>query len=143
MVKKIFTLIMAVALIFCIYTACSKPLFKNYATNYQVYSLEKSSGKITLANDKTFAFNFTRYGEGITLSKSAVQKFGYTVDGILNDFNAKLKLKERLVKGTSYYAYSKDIKYVESVRGEKINLHIFVSQDGSISIGAPIIYGSF
>ncbi len=66
----------------------------------------------------------------------------FNLQELLDRFSAEVIMIEDYEGGTSYYAYSSKIKYLEMINGNKINLHIAVKSDG-VKIGVPIIYTSF
>ena len=66
----------------------------------------------------------------------------FNLQELLDRFSAEVIMIEDYEDGTSYYAYSSKIKYLEMINGNKINLHIAVKSDG-VKIGVPIIYASF
>ncbi len=140
MLKKICASLFALTLFACIWISYSKPLFSSYANGYEVYGETKSAGQIKLASDKNFHLFFLRYGESATLKVKGDENFALSV---IKEFNGELIFIEKIAEGTSYYAYSSDIKYCEVINGKKINLHIFVQEEGQTTLGSPVIYGSF
>ena len=143
MFKKSCAVILAMFIACSFWVAYSKPLFLDYSDEFETYSNLKSAGEIERQNKNSFTYVFIRYGEGITLDKQSVKKLKLNKDKIFLEFNAKEVKTSASAVGTSFYGYSKNIKYCEIVDGKKINLHVFVSKDGSLSVGSPIIYGSF
>ena len=115
----------------------SKPLFSDYSSRFEVYFFDYSSLNGVKNVDKSeYVFCFNLRGE------SCVVENDYTVEQILQDFNAKVVKTEHHDNGTSIYAYSKKIKYKKKVFNKVVNLHIELS-NGKITLGSPIIYGSF
>jgi hypothetical protein len=49
---------------------------------------------------------------------------------------------ESVDDGVSFYAYSKNVKYLRMLNGKKVNLHVSLS-NGKVYLGSPIIYGCF
>jgi hypothetical protein len=49
---------------------------------------------------------------------------------------------EETEEGINYYAYTEKLTTEKIIRGKKINLHIFIGES-EVTIGTPIIYGSF
>ena len=115
----------------------SKPLFSDYASSFEVYFFDYSSlsgVKSVQKNEYVFCFNLR--------GESCVVENDYTAEQILSNFNAKIVKKEIHDNGVSIYAYSSKIKYKKQLFGKVVNLHIELS-NGKITVGSPIIYGSF
>ena len=78
----------------------------------------------------------------IVKGESFTAPLNYDYKKLLEELNAKIVMTEDASEGNSYYAYSKKIRYCKTINDKKINLHIFVGKTG-ITVGTPIIYGSF
>lgn len=94
-----------------------------YSVNYS--SLAKRSDKLT--------FYYT--GESVVLSESS------DIDRIIELFDAKMVFKEEALGVTSRYYYSNKLPIYKYVNGKRVNLHI--NQSDVITVGYPIIYGSY
>ena len=121
-----------VAICFLLITsAYIKPKFSNYASDITLYAYGYSS------NAKRVNENILHTGESFTLSKGQID-----VEKFLQDYSAEILFVEETQEGTSYYAYTKKLNTEKIIKGQKINLHIFIGKS-TISVGTPIIYGSF
>jgi len=137
MFKKVFCLLSALVVLSAAWVVNSKSDFSSYASSFEVYSLTSSSSaliEIKTKNDLLLSFN--RYGTSCVVDNLV------TVEQIINDFNAKILFIETTENGISYYAFSENLKYRASIKGEVINLHIFDNGE-FLKIGSPIIFGSF
>ena len=104
----------------------------------EVYKNHPSSScSILNLNYINTCLTFNRYGEGYTLTSSQT-----SAKQILEEYDAKIVKVEKIEEGTSYYGYSKQIKYCKYLFGKKVNIHVF-EKDSVIKIGFPIIYGSY
>ena len=138
MLKKSFVFILCIfcvmAMFFC---QRSKPLFSDYASSFEVYFFDYSTlNGVKTIQKPEYVFCYNLRGE------SCVVENDYTVAQILKDFNAKVVKTETHDNGTSIYAYSSKIKYKKNLFGSVVNLHVELS-NGKITLGSPIIYGSF
>lgn len=116
----------------------NQPCFSDYSNTYEVYEYSNSSSaSIQPVSHSEYKFAFNKYGESCQIEKSV-----FSVNDILNSFSANLIKVEKLAHGTSYYAYSPNIKYRIQLQGQYINLHVFDGED-SLKIGSPIIFGSY
>ena len=128
---------------FCYFWQVSaKPLFNDYAKTFETYSSDKSSGQIKFVCEKDFSKLFFVYGESVSLIKDVKNSTSF-IQSVLKKYNAKVVIKSENSIGTNVYAYSKNIKYIEKVGGKRVNLHIFIYKSGQITLGSPLIYGSF
>ena len=141
MFKKLAIILSAVIVMCSVQYFSAEPLFyefMNESGSYEIY-LENysSSADIVMLND------ISTYKTLSNISGESCRVRGHvTKEEILNSFNARLVFEENHANGTSYYAYAQTIKYRTIVRGENINLHVFVGENG-IKVGSPIIFGSF
>ena len=138
MCKKIALCLICVLVLSLTIFTNKTPIFKGYASDFELYlNSPSSSANIVTANAVTFIKYKNVCGESFNVDKNEfdLQKF-------LSDFCASLIYTEELEHGVSYYLYSKKIKYRTTLFGSIINLHVFVS-DSSITIGSPLILGSF
>lgn len=138
MFKKYTSCVLCILLIvFCIFVQ-RQPVFSAYANTYQVYFADSYASSKSLRVDKNnYKFLSAIKGESVVVSCE-----NFKLNQFLNEFGAKIIVTEKIAEGTSYYAYSPKINYLECIYGEKINLQIFVA-DSYIVLGTPIIYGSF
>ncbi len=134
---------MAIAFAICFvllmtYAQNNKPVFIDYADNYEIYRQSNSSNAtISTASAVAATFMSGKTGESCQISAD-----GFSVEQFLQDFNAKVCLVEKTQTTVSYYAYSKRIPYRQTIGGKTVNLHVCISQN-TVKLGSPIIYGSF
>lgn len=138
MLKK-FSYILAVILtLACVGYVNTKPLFSNYSDSFTVYvGSNSSNAQILTVDGKDYRFIKDVTGESVKISN-----LGFDVNEFFEKYNAKIVFTETTDGVVSYYGYSKDIKYQTTIGGKRINLHVAVTKD-SVTVGAPIIYGSF
>lgn len=137
MLKKIICLAVCVFSLFGVWVSGRTPVFAEYSDSYELYvGSASSNARIITVDEKSFPFVQKVSGEGVTLDDDI------TVQEITEKFDAKLIFTESVAEGVSFYAYSEKIGYKAVVRGEKVNLHVFVGKD-YVKVGSPIIYGSF
>lgn len=137
MLKKIAVIFFAFLLLFNVYANNNQPIFKGYAKSFEFYlSSPSSSAKIVRANDKLLFIGKDVYGESFRADEK-----NFCLEEFLSEFNAKIVAVESIEEGVSYYAYSPKIKYRAKVNGKTVNLHVFIGD--SVTVGAPLIYGSF
>lgn len=128
---------------FCYFWQISaKPLFSEYGKTFEIYSSGKSSGQIKFVSEQDFSKLFFMYGESVSLAYD-VKVPSTFIETVLKKYNAKVVMQKENSIGKNVYAYSKDVKYIERVGGKRVNLHIFISKNGKITLGSPLIYGSF
>lgn len=137
MIKKIFLVSFVILLLIFITFSNQTPLFKDYSDNFEIYTKSPSSNaQIVCTNSKTYPLIFGKVGESCKI-------FGeFDLSSFLMKMGAKTVFTEKAEHGVSYYAYSNDIKYKASVNGHVVNLHVFIGDSG-VTVGSPIIFGSF
>ena len=138
MLKKAFFLLLAFVVIVVLWATNCVPLFKEVANKYELYISEHSSNALSVEVQK-HEFPFVKNVTGESC-KIAVEKF--CLVEFFEDFNGEILFIEQTEEGVSYYGYSPLIKYRKQLRGEIINLHVFISKE-QVTVGSPIIYGSF
>lgn len=142
MFKKILVCFLSLLLIFGIAIVNKKPIFSGYGSNFEVYLGESSSNaKIVNASKIDFLFLNKVCGESFK-----IDSLDFNIDKFLVKQNAKIVFIEEIESGISIYAYSRTIKYKKRIKGKMVNLQIFIPKDienTKITVGTPIIYGSF
>lgn len=133
MFKKILYLSLACFMLVFLWTVNSISEQAKGANRFEVFSYKSSSECKIEKNDN---FNFFKKGESYVIEKTE------DVDELLKFYDAKLIHQEKEENGTSYYAYSKKLKYSKNISGKKVNLHIFIGQNKTV-IGTPFIFGSY
>ena len=129
MLKKAFAFI-TIILVSYLYLV-SSTLFINEDV-YAVTSL-KSSSKIKTINVKPFNSEYGIY-------KNFEPSYNY--DSLIDKLNAKLIYVEEVDGVKSLYYYAKNLPQKELVNGKIVNVHVAISLT-KITVGSPIIYGSF
>ena len=138
---KIFINFLLIALLFVLYVVNSNFYLKDFDGKFEAYRLSSSSNaEIVSLDKKNVYYCFSKVGEACLLDKKL------EIEEILLKFNAKLVFTEEIegegYKGTSYYAYTNEIRYEKIIDGKKINLHIYSCEE-YMKVGSPLIYGSF
>ena len=138
MLKKIFTAILIVVFFICVYAMNVKPIFSGYSNNFEVYQARGSIlSPITNCTALEMLFMRKVAGEGCKVDASE-----FDLAEFLYEYDAKIVFIEQTGGITSYYAYSPKVKYLENIGGKVVNLQVAVRGE-QITLGAPIIYGSF
>ena len=138
MLKKIFAHLSCFLVIVFLWVIWSYPTFINYSNNSEIYQNKNNScAKIVSVKNVDIPLQFYRYGEACEVNKEQ-----FNLDQIINDFNATILWMETTDFGKSYYAYSKDLKYSCHLKGQKVNLQIFVGKE-NVKLASPIIFGSY
>lgn len=137
--KKGFKLFLIIALfLVCVYFVNRKPVFIDYSNSFVLYTNSNSSNcAFKSVNRLEYCFSINVFGE-----ECSVKKENFDLQEFLDDFSARIVLVEYTESGTSYYAYSNKVKYLQVIKGQKINLHVAISGD-MVYLGSPVIYGSF
>lgn len=117
-----------------VYVYCL-PVFSDYTGELDVYYMANSTKPVRVCTDELPLFN--RCGESFKVKNGEL-----SAEEILSRFNARIKFTEIIGEGVSYYAYSEKINREIIIKGEKINLHIFVGKTET-TVGSPLIFGSF
>ena len=137
MVKRISVILISLILVLGLFFFNRVPAF-SLSSSYEVYLESYSSSKSILKVDsESYKFIIGVKGESACLESE-----GFNLAEFLDMVGARLVFSEQLSGVTCYYAYSPKIKYLESVNGNLINVHIAVTKS-YVKVGAPIIYGSF
>lgn len=137
MFKKTFILLSCVVFAFSIYLLNALPVIKN-AKGYEVYLQNYSSNAVIKTVDFTdYMFLSDIKGESV---KFSAEEFNQTE--LLNNLNAVIVFTETLDGVYCIYAYSPKIRYRQTVNGKTVNVQIAVRGE-QITVGCPIIYGSF
>ncbi|MBQ3493361.1 MAG: hypothetical protein IJA88_04560 [Clostridia bacterium] len=137
MLKKFFIVFLAFICLLSTGVINKTPIFKNYSKNYELYLGQSSSNaQIVHASEKTFLFAQEIFGESFKCEKNE-----FNLQDFFDSYNARLIKIERVGETVSYYAYSPKIKYRAHIFGQVVNLHVAV--DKQVTVGSPLIYGSF
>ncbi len=115
-----------------------KPVFHAYSNEFQVcVDSPSSSGKIITVSKAEYPFTVGVKGESFQ-----VEIKDFDLKKTLNDFSAKVLFIESIEDGVSYYAYSPKIRYKKQIKNQTVNMQIHFGKN-LVTIGAPIIFGSF
>ncbi|MBO4251787.1 MAG: hypothetical protein J5911_03890 [Clostridia bacterium] len=137
MLKGIAFFLSIVLFVFCFYALYAErsPVFRGYATEYELYLKAGSFGEGTVyATDKDYYEYLNVKGESCFVNASYEQ--------LLRDFNATHIFIETTAAGESRYAYSPRIRYKIYIGGRAVNIHYFTCESYA-KVGTPIIYGGF
>ena len=115
----------------------SAPVLRGYSHNHVGYLTNSSSAIRTVKLTNSLPVFYAIRGESCSFTAT-----DFDVDGFFNKYGATKVITEQTEFGVSYYAYSPQIKYKERISNTNVNLHVAIYQD-RITIGTPIIYGSF
>ena len=140
MLKRLFVIFTTVFICIAILVPNKSPIFYGYAPKFELYLQSASSNAVMVVANADDYSNFINVkGESFKTVKE-----NFNLHNFFSDMNAKLLFTESVAEGTSYYAFSKSIRYRDEVRGEVVNLHVFISNaTNQVKVGSPLIYGSF
>ena len=122
----------------CFYFYSNAPIFSNYTNSFDLYLCEYSNSN-SIKNVDVIDYYFI---SGIKGESFMINSSDFNLNEFLLEFNAQLLFIEEISHGTSYYAFSPQIKYREQILGQTVNVQVFIAKD-YVVVGAPIIYGSF
>ncbi len=115
-----------------------QPVFREYAKSFTVYVGENSSNALFKSvSSYGYPFILNRFGESCIVDGN-----DFDLSTFAKRFCATEVLVENIGEGVSHYFYSSKIKYVKTLNGQKVNLHVFIGKD-NVVLGSPLIYGSF
>jgi type IV secretory pathway VirB6-like protein len=138
MLKKALFILIAAVTLFVLWAINCVPVFGKMSDNFELYISEHSSNA-GIVKVKRQEFPFVR---NVTGESCKLKADNFSVIKFFEDFQAEIVFIEETEEGVSYYGYSPLIKYHKDLRGERINLHVFVGGE-QVTVGTPIIYGSF
>ena len=137
MLKKIITAFLCMVFILCVYLFNSAPIVSG-VEKIEVYLYSSSSNAVIKTVDvNEFYFISNLKGECVKLKAE-----DFDLENFLSGYGAQVVLTESFDGGKSYYAYSPKIRYRESVCGKQVNLQVAI-RGQTVTVGSPIIYGSF
>lgn len=142
MFNKIVIGILSIALIFSISITSKKPVFYGYADSFEVYLYENSS-LAKMVNIKASEYPFLQKVKGESF-KTNHNSFNLTE--FLTNIKGNIVFTEEIEEGSSIYVFSNNIKYRKVLNENIVNIQIFIPNDienSLITVGSPIIYGSF
>ncbi len=136
MFKKICSLIFVGIICLSVTFINNRPIFLDKSDSLEVYLSNSSSGEIIRLYDKKCGAICVK-GESYRVDKGK-----FSLESFIDEFNGEIIFQEKIDEGISYYGYSSEIKYRKIMNGRAVNFHVFIGEN-SVTVGAPIIYGSF
>lgn len=124
-------------LTFCLFYINSKPIIKTNGKVEVYLGSNSSCCKFETTDYVGASLIFNKYGESVILEDE-----NFNVEEFFRSVQGEIVLIEEIEGGTSFYAYSKEIKYLREIKGERINLHVYVKGE-KVIIASPIIFGSY
>lgn len=138
MLKKIPLVLTAFICLFSIWGLINKPLFTGYAGTFEIYLSNGSNiNPVCQVGFLESTFINNKKGEACKIKG---EKF--SLEDFLAKFNAYIVDVEYTESSVNYYAFSPNVKYLATIKGKRVNLHVSIGKN-QIKIGSPIIYGSF
>ena len=138
MLKKFSYILLVILTFVCVGYVNSKPLFSKYSENFIVYVGSNSSNAEILTVDSKDYMSLKK----VTGESAKISSRNFDVYDFFEKYNAEIVFTETVDGVVSYYGYSKDIKYQTIIGGKRINLHVAKAKN-LVTVGSPIIYGSF
>lgn len=140
MSKKLAVILMAIIICFTLFKPNKNPIFCDYASNFEIYLNSASSNANIVQVDLDEYNSFSKIkGESFKTEKE-----DFCVFEFFREMKAVILFTETVEEGVSYYGYSRSINYMDTLKGQTVNLHVFISNtNNQVTIGSPIIYGSF
>ncbi len=137
MFKRLFILCLCAVMLFLSHFAINASVFNGYTNKIEVYLGNNGS----LSTVQTIDVKDYPYFNGVCGQSFKTDIKTFDFEKFIKDFSAKVVFTETIKEGISYYAYSPKIKERKTIKGHTINLQIFVGT--SVTVGVPLIYGSF
>ena len=138
MLKKLGYVALAVLVVFTLCVFGNKPVFYGFSEKYCLYLNDNSSMAVQVVADKPF-YPFMAKVKG---ESCKVEKDDFSMQEFFESFDAELVFIEEIDGITCYYGYSEEIKFSRLVNGNLVNLQVAVAEN-SVTVGTPIIFGSF
>ena len=114
------------------------PVFNGYSNTYELYLENNSSIARIITTDRVGYYLFPN----VKGESCKVEKQGFNVYKFFEQMGAEILFIETTEDVICYYGYCSNIKYHKQVLGHTINLHVAVGEN-EVTLGAPLIYGSF
>lgn len=137
MLKRLFILCLCAVMPFLSHISLNASIFSGYTEKVEIYL----GGSGSLSQIQTIDVKDYPYFSGVCGQAFKTDLNEFDLKSFLDDFDAKVIFTESIDEGVSYYAYSPKIKERVNLNGKTINLQIFIGN--SVTVGAPLIYGSF
>lgn len=137
MFKKIVVLFLVVMFTTFISLSNERPIFSSFSNNFDVYTKNSSSNaEIVKADNLTYSLIIGKVGESCKIEGE------FDLQQFLEEMKAEIVMVEEFSEGINYYAYTNKIRYLEYVKGNLVNLQVFIGNSG-VTVGSPLIFGSF
>ncbi len=137
MLKKVSVIIASLLLVICLFIVNRVPVLDR-ANEYEIYLESYSTTEqIKKVEKEEYKFILGVKGESFSLKNE-----NFCLDEFVKELDLDMVYEENLGEVVCYYGYSKKVKYLETIDGNLINVHIAVKKE-CVKIGFPIIYGSF
>ena len=136
--KKYFILFLCLITFILTLYSVKMPVFHEFSEVSTLYVGEANSNcKIVMTKNSFVPFILSVRGESVQIHNK-----NFNLNSLLAHFDARLIFIEELEEGTSYYAFSNQIKYRKIMKDKVVNLHVFIAEN-YVVLGSPIIFGSF
>ena len=136
--RKIICVVIALLFTLIVHSFIDTPIFKGESDKITLYLGNSSSACQMATIDVKDYYKYT----GVCGESVVVQKQGFNLTSLLKKYGASVIFSEQIAEGENYYCYSPKLKYRRVLNGKIINLHVFVGES-SVSMGSPMIFGSF
>ena len=107
----------------------------------RTFYLYAASSQAKMVSTLRFEDLFSVKGESVRFDRNGQDEYGL-VSEILAQYGATLTYTETLDGVTSYYAITPNLYGGVLINGNKINLHIAISENQCV-VGTPVIFGGF
>ena len=134
---KITCAYLSAALIFALSAAGASSVLKDVNGNKEYY-LYGSGSDCVIVDENDYSPAYLAFVKGVCVKNVSERDVLETI----RRYEADLVFSERFGSVTNYYYYSNKISGYKLVKGKKINIHA-AFDDGVISIGTPLIFGSY
>ncbi len=138
MFKRFAVTIASILIVAFIYTQSVTPVFNGYSNTYELYLTSNSSSAHVIKTDRVGYYLFSN----VKGESCKVEKQGFNVDDFFAQMDAEILFVETTEDIKCYYGYSPNVKYRKQVLGRTVNIHVAVGKS-QVTLGAPLIYGSF
>ena len=138
MFKRVLVMIFVVLILSVMYFSSFTPVFNKYSNKYEVYLYDNGSNATILNVDKVEYYLLSNiHGESCKIESENFDVFKF-----FEDMGAEIMFIEQIEDVVCYYAFCSRIKYRKQVLGHTVNLHVAIRKS-QITVGSPLIYGSF
>ena len=114
----------------------NRTFFLDSASSQGLMKTEVTLSELGRVKGECVSFSLMGYKGGRYASNEEV------AESIIKEFDAKILIIEEIAGVTSYYCYTPYWPEGILIEGQRINLHVAVS-NGQCTVGTPIIFGGF